>query len=175
MPVSTDKDLWVSWDDYHRAIEALALMVHESGWRFDHVLCLARGGMRPGDMLSRIFDKPLAIMSTSSYKEEGGTIQGRLDMAKYITLPRGELAGRVLLVDDLADSGVTLAAVVERLRGIPAITELRSAVLWNKAVSTYTPDYFVEVLPTSPWIHQPFEEYDGMSIEALVRRHHLND
>jgi hypoxanthine phosphoribosyltransferase len=169
------KHLYISWAEYHQLIERLALNVHASGWQFDQILCLARGGMRPGDMLSRIFDKPLAIMSTSSYKAEGGTIQGRLDMAKYITLPKGELAGRVLLVDDLADSGVTLAAVVERLRGIPAITELRSAVLWTKAVSTYTPDYFVEVLPTSPWIHQPFEEYDGISIETLVRRHGQND
>ena len=169
------KHLYVSYDEYHNLIEKLAIKVHQSGWAFDTILCLARGGMRPGDMLSRIFDKPLAIMSTSSYKAEGGTIQGRLDMAKYITLPKGELAGRVLLVDDLADSGVTLAAVVERLRGIPAITELRSAVLWTKAVSTYTPDYFVEVLPTSPWIHQPFEEYDGISIETLVRRHGQND
>jgi hypoxanthine phosphoribosyltransferase len=110
-------------------------------------------------------------MATSSYRAEAGTIQGRLDMAKYITLPSGELAGRVLLVDDLADSGVTLAAVVERLRGMPSIRELRSAVLWTKAVSTYTPDYFVEKLPTSPWIHQPFEDYDGISIETLAKRH----
>ena len=91
-------------------------------------------------------------------------------MAKYITLPRGELSGRVLLVHDLADSGVTLAAVAERLRGLPAISELRSAVLWTKAISTYTPDYFVEVLPTSPWIHQPFEDYDGIAIETLIKR-----
>ena len=169
------KHLYISWAEYHQLIERLALNVHASNWQFDQILCLARGGMRPGDILSRIFDKPLAIMSTSSYRAEGGTIQGRLDMAKYITLPKGELAGRVLLVDDLADSGATLAAVVERLRGMPSISELRSAVLWTKAVSTYTPDYFVEVLPTSPWIHQPFEEYDGISIETLVRRHGQND
>ncbi|HEX7688421.1 MAG TPA: phosphoribosyltransferase [Burkholderiaceae bacterium] len=165
------KHLYISWDEYHRLIEKLALIVHESGWEFDQILCLARGGMRPGDMLSRIFDKPLAIMATSSYRAEAGTIQGRLDMAKYITLPSGELAGRVLLVDDLSDSGVTLAAVVERLRGMPSIRELRSAVLWTKAVSTYTPDYFVEKLPTSPWIHQPFEDYDGIAIETLAKRH----
>jgi hypoxanthine phosphoribosyltransferase len=164
------KHLYISWGEYHQLIERLALKVHESGWQFDQILCLARGGMRPGDMLSRIFDKPLAIMSTSSYRAEAGTIQGRLDMAKYITLPRGELAGRVLLVDDLADSGVTLAAVADRLRGLPAITELRSAVLWTKAISTYSPDYFVETLPTSPWIHQPFEEYDDITIETLMRR-----
>jgi len=164
------KHLYVSWNEYHTLIERLALRVHQSGWEFDQILCLARGGMRPGDVLSRVFDKPLGIMSTSSYRDEGGTIQGRLDMAKYITLPKGELAGRVLLVDDLSDSGETLKAVVERLRGMPAISELRSAVIWTKSVSTYEPDYFVEVLETSPWIHQPFEEYDSLRPEGLAKK-----
>ena len=165
------KHLYVSWDEYHLLIERLALKVHASGWQFDQILCLARGGMRPGDVLSRVFDKPLGIMSTSSYRADAGTIQGRLDIAKYITLPKGELAGRVLLVDDLADSGETLHAVVERLRGMPAIGELRSAVIWVKAVSTYRPDYYVETLPTSPWIHQPFEEYDALRPEGLARKY----
>lgn len=164
------KHLYVSWDEYHLLIERLALKVAASGWAFDQILCLARGGMRPGDVLSRVFDKPLAIMATSSYRTEGGTIQGRLDVAKYITLPRGELEGRVLLVDDLADSGVTLHAVVERLRGLPAISDLRSAVIWVKGASTYLPDYHVEMLPTSPWIHQPFEEYDTLRPEGLARK-----
>lgn len=164
------KHLYVSWDEYHQMIERLAIQVHRSGWQFDQILCLARGGMRPGDVLSRVFDKPLAIMSTSSYRAEAGTIQGRLDMAKYVTMPRGELAGRILLVDDLADSGETLKAVVDRLRSMPQISQLRSAVIWTKGVSTYTPDYFVEALPSSPWIHQPFEEYDSMRPEALLAR-----
>lgn len=165
------KHLYVSWDQYHLLIERLALKVHASGWAFDQILCLARGGMRPGDVISRIFDRPLAIMSTSSYRDEGGTLQGRLDMATYITMPKGELAGRVLLVDDLADSGVTLKAVVDRLRAMPAITELRSAVIWVKGVSTYAPDYHVTSLPTSPWIYQPFEDYDNLSLEDLIHRH----
>lgn len=164
------KHLYVSWDEYHLLIERLALKVHASGWAFDQILCLARGGMRPGDVLSRVFDKPLAIMSTSSYRAEEGTIQGRLDMAKYITLPKGDLGGRVLLVDDLADTGVTLRAVVDRLRGLPSIAELRSAVVWVKDVSCYTPDYYVERLSTSPWIHQPFEDYDGLGPEGLARK-----
>ena len=154
------KHLYVSWDEYHMLIERLALKVHASGWEFDQILCLARGGMRPGDVLSRVFDKPLAIMSTSSYRADAGTIQGRLDMAKYITL----------LVDDLADSGVTLRAVVDRLRGMPSISELRSAVIWTKGVSSYTPDYYVELLPTSPWIHQPFEEYDDLRPDGLAKK-----
>ena len=88
------KHLYVSYDEYHSLIEKLAIKVHQSGWEFDTILCLARGGMRPGDILSRIFDKPLAIMSTSSYRAQAGTIQGHLDIARYITTPQGEIAGR---------------------------------------------------------------------------------
>lgn len=164
------KHLYVSWDEYHLLIERLALKVHASGWAFDQILCLARGGLRPGDVLSRVFDKPLAIMSTSSYRAGAGTVQGRLDIAETITMPQGQLAGRVLLVDDLADSGVTLKAVVERLRATPAITELRSAVIWTKGVSVFEPDYQVEFLPTSPWIHQPFEDYDALRPDDLKRK-----
>jgi uncharacterized protein len=164
------KHLYVSWDEYHLLIEKLALKVAASGWSFNQILCLARGGMRPGDVLSRVLDKPLAIMSTSSYRDVAGTIQGRLDLAKYITMPRGELGGHVLLVDDLADTGITLQAVVDRLRAMSAIRELRAAVIWVKGQSTYTPDYYVEWLPTSPWIHQPFEEYDNLRPEGLAKK-----
>lgn len=165
------KHLYVSYDEYHNLIEKLAIKVHQSGWEFDTILCLARGGMRPGDVLSRIFDKPLAIMSTSSYRAAAGTVQGHLDIARYITTPQGEIAGRVLLVDDLADSGHTLIAVMELLRNnYKTISELRSAVLWAKALSVFTPDYSVEYLPTNPWIHQPFESYDAMTPQQLMSK-----
>jgi hypoxanthine phosphoribosyltransferase len=165
------KHLYVSYDEYHNLIEKLAIKVHQSGWEFDTILCLARGGMRPGDVLSRVFDKPMAIMSTSSYRAEAGTQQGSLDIARYITTPRGEIAGKVLLVDDLADSGHTLNRVIEQLKNNYApITELRSAVIWTKAVSTFTPDYSVEYLPTNPWIHQPFENYDETRPEHLLAK-----
>ena len=165
------KHLYVSYDEYHNLCEKLAIKVYQSGWEFDTILCLARGGMRPGDILSRIFDKPLAIMSTSSYRAEAGTVQGHLDIARYITTPKGEIAGKVLLVDDLADSGVTLHKVVDLLRNNYApITELRSAVIWTKGLSTFQPDYSVEFLHTNPWIHQPFESYDAMGPDKLLEK-----
>ena len=132
------KHLYVSYDEYHNLIEKLAIKIHQSGWQFDTILCLARGGMRPGDILSRIFDKPLAIMSTSSYRADAGTVQGNLDIARFITTPKGEIAGKVLLVDDLADSGHTLIKVIDQLKNNYApITELRSAVIWTKGVSAF--------------------------------------
>ena len=165
------KHLYVSYDEYHSQIEKLAIQIHQSSWQFDIILCLARGGMRPGDILSRIFDKPLAIMSTSSYRADAGTVQGDLDIARFITTPKGEIAGKVLLVDDLADSGLTLKAVIGQLRSnYRPITELRSAVIWTKGVSTFQPDYSVETLPSNPWIHQPFESYDAMTPAQLLAK-----
>lgn len=169
MPESNDKHLWVDEAQYHRAIEKLALKVHESGWVFDQILCLARGGLRPGDLFSRIFDVPLAILSTSSYREDSGTTQGALDIGKYITMTRGSLSGKVLLIDDLVDSGVTLQKVQSHLKEhFPTVTEVRSAVIWCKACSSVRPDYYVDYLETNPWIHQPFEEYDGLRPHQLA-------
>jgi hypothetical protein len=114
---------------------------------------------------------PLAILATSSYREAAGTRQGRLDIAEFITMTGGGLHGKLLLVDDLVDSGQTLSRVIEHLKQrFPALTEVRTAVLWYKAVSTFKPDYYVQYLPTSPWIHQPFEEYDSLRPHQLAAR-----
>lgn len=164
-------ELRVSWSQYHRDIEELALQVHRSGWQFDHILCLARGGLRPGDVLSRLFNVPLAILSTSSYREEAGSKQGELAIAKHVTMPTGTLAGKVLLVDDLVDSGVTLDKVQKHLReAFPEVTEVRSAVIWYKSRSCMQPDYYLQYLEGNPWIIQPFEEYERVRIEGLAER-----
>jgi len=174
LPASTDRDLWVGWDDYHRLIERLALQIHASGESFDKILCLARGGLRVGDVLSRIFDLPLGILATSSYREAAGTRQGELDIAQFITITRGSLEGRVLLVDDMVDTGLTFNRVREHLRRqFPAIAELRTAVLWWKGHARARPDFYVQKLDTNPWIHQPFEEYDSLrphQLEAWMRK-----
>lgn len=173
-PKNTDTDLWVSWADYNRLIEKLALKVHQSGWKFDQIVCLARGGMRVGDVLSRIFDVPLGILATSSYREAAGMVQGQLDIAKFITITRGTLEGKVLLVDDMVDTGLTFSKVHSHLlEQFPSIEEMRSAVLWWKGHSKVEPNYFVEQLPTNPWIHQPFEGYDSLrphQLEAWIRK-----
>jgi len=164
-------DLHVSWDAYHRLIERLALQVHDSGWSFDAIVCLARGGLRVGDVLSRVFDKPLGVLSTSSYREEAGTRQSTLQIAEHLSSAAPLPGPRWLLVDDLVDSGATLVEVIPVLKARqPQVREIRSAVIWRKGASVVAPDYFVESLPTNPWIHQPFEAYDHLRPDDLRGR-----
>jgi len=174
VPQSTDTDLWIGWKQYHELIEQLALQIHLSGWKFDKIVCLARGGMRVGDVISRIYDVPLGILATSSYREAAGTVQGTLDIAQYITITKGTLDGNVLLVDDMVDTGLTFKKVRDHLRTeFPNIKELRTAVLWWKGHSKIEPDYYIAHLPTNPWIHQPFEDYDSIrphQLEAWLRK-----
>ena len=163
--------LHVTWDQYNTIVERLALRVYESGFAFNQIICIARGGLRVGDVLSRIYEEPLAILSTHSYTAEGGTIRGQLVIAEHMTMTRPRLGERVLLVDDMVDSGHTLEAVHRELpRRFPHIEALKTAVLWWKGASVFKPDYWVEHLPHNPWIHQPFEIYDTLRPDALKAR-----
>ncbi|HEV3020767.1 MAG TPA: phosphoribosyltransferase family protein [Burkholderiaceae bacterium] len=165
------QDLRVNWAQYYRLIEQLALQIHQSGYAFDSLVCLARGGLRVGDVISRIFERPLAVLTVSSYREAAGRQRGSLRIAAAISSIDAQLRGRVLLVDDLADSGETLTGVVQTLRErFTGISELRTAVIWLKGCSQFRPDYFVSHLPDSPWIHQPFEVYDDLRPDELARR-----
>jgi Predicted phosphoribosyltransferases len=163
--------LHVSWAQYHQLIEKLALIIHDSDWRFDQIICIARGGMRIGDVLSRIYDVPLAILAAQSYRADGGTVQSDLIIAEYLSMTTPHLGAHALIVDDMVDSGVTLKKIVEVMpQRYPHIQTIRTAVLWWKACSVIKPDYWVEYLPDNPWICQPFEQYDTLNIEDLHTR-----
>jgi len=169
--MNESSDLWVSWDRYNDLIEKLAVQIHASDWTFDQIICLARGGMRVGDVLSRLYRVPLAILSASSYRENAGRDQGRLDIAPYISMAHGRPSGRVLLVDDMVDTGLTFGKVRGHLLATyPGIKDMRTAVLWWKAHSVVKPDYHAQYLEHNPWIHQPFEDYDRMTLDALKER-----
>jgi len=163
--------LKVTWDDYNTLVERLAWNVYRSGFSFNQIICIARGGLRVGDVLSRIYEVPLAILSTHSYAEGGGTVRGQLIIAEHMTMTSPRLGDRILLVDDMVDSGHTLAAVHDELpKRFPHITALKTAVVWWKACSVFKPDFFVDYLADNPWIHQPFEVYDNLRPEALAAR-----
>lgn len=165
-------DLYVSWSDYHQKIEHLAVQIYQSGWKFNQIVCLARGGLRVGDILSRIYQQPLAILATSSYSGPGQQARGALTFSRHLTMTTENLGTRILLVDDLVDSGITLQQTIPWLKQNSdfVVDEIRSAVLWYKACSVITPDYYVDYLPDNPWIHQPFEHYEQMNLAELTAK-----
>lgn len=165
-------DLYVSWADYHRKIEQLALTIYQSGWKFNQILCLAKGGLRVGDVLARIYDQPLAILATSSYGGTNNQVRGSITFSHDLTMTTANLGSQVLLVDDLVDSGTSLKKSLvwlDRKYGF-YVEEVKTAVLWYKSCSCIAPDYFVDYLEDDPWIHQPFEEYEQMSPADLPAR-----
>ena len=167
---TTTGNLYINWDVYNKTIEELALQIHEDGYEFNQIVCIAKGGLRVGDILARIFDVPFAVMSVESYHGEGAKDeQGQIVFGNSLAKTTPNLGNKVLLVDDLADSGVTLEKCVKWLEHFEGffIDELRTATVWTKGLSTFTPDYFVEFLPNDPWIHQPFEKYETMLVTEL--------
>lgn len=165
-------DLYVSWSEYHYKIEQLAVEIYQSGWEFNQIVCLARGGLRVGDILARIYEKPLAILATSSYSGPGKQERGNLTFSHHLTMTTERLGDRILLVDDLVDSGITLQETIPWLKENTdsPIAEIRSAVVWYKACSVIKPDYYVDYLPDNPWIHQPFEHYEHTSPAELAKK-----
>jgi hypoxanthine phosphoribosyltransferase len=165
-------DLYVSWSEYHRKIEDLAANIYESKWEFDRIVCLARGGLRVGDTLSRIFNKPLAILAASSYSGAEGKVRNAIKFSRDLTMVGDNLGRRILLVDDLVDSGVSLKEAIVWLnhRYGSEIEEIRTAVVWYKACSVAKPDYYVDYLADNPWVHQPFEIYEKMSPADLAAK-----
>lgn len=165
------QDLYVTWSEYHHKIETLAVKVYRSNWQFNQIVCVAKGGLRVGDIFCRLYRKPLAILSASSYGGKDNRDRGSIQFSQHLSTiyPLGD---RILLVDDLVDSGISLQESLNWLetKYSEDITEIRTAVIWYKNSSIKTPDYYVEYLPDNPWIHQPFENYEQTSIAELNRQ-----
>lgn len=155
---------FVDWKEYCNLIKRLSdkitpeLPIHQ----FDQILCLARGGMLLGDALSRIYDLPLSVLFTSSYRI--AEQKGELYIDNQIAKQNNMLGKRILLVDDLVDSGTTLEGVVQYLKEHHQVEYIKTATLWAKTSSVVMPDYCVEYTTSKDWIVQPFEIFEDINI-----------
>ncbi|WP_370261425.1 phosphoribosyltransferase [Limnobacter sp.] len=154
------KKLHVDYLQYHHLIDKVVDQVRQSSFKPDLVLGVSRGGLFLADGLSRSLKCPMAVVAASSYMGPSGTVQGGLQISASIAsvVP---IQGRVLLADDLADSGQTLRQLHTHLQHAhPAISSLKSAVIWVKPSSVFQPDFAAEHLHDDVWIVQPFEVRD---------------
>jgi|TARA_Y100001970_G_C13961434_1_gene713353 hypoxanthine phosphoribosyltransferase len=167
--------LIIDWKEYNLTVEKLAIQIHESGYKPTMLIGIMRGGAPIIDMLSRVFKLKCAYLAVESYSGEGiENQQGELIFSREISSTVQDMGGRLLLCDDLSDTGVTLKRSMNWLynyKPIKKIETIKTAVLWKKKDSTFEPDYCAERLDGNPWIVQPFENYEEIRIEDIIKKH----
>jgi hypothetical protein len=144
---------FVGWGEVSGLARRLARQVAESGYRPDIIVAIGRGGWVP----ARIVADFLGMMDLTSFKIEHYHAT-RKDKVARIRYPlNADIAGRrVLLVDDVADSGDTFAVALDHLRRVGPPAEVRSAALHYKTASPYVPDYSAKKLVRWRWIVYPW-------------------
>lgn len=143
----------ISWQSVCSLSRQLAWQVLASGYRPDLVVAIARGGFVP----ARILCDYLGLADLTSIKVEhyAAGAQKRGPARVKFPLTTDIRARRVLVVDDVNDSGETLAATLAHLQEAgPAA--VKTAVLHSKSVSIFRPDYFVRTVTQWRWILYPW-------------------
>ena len=168
------KKMIVEWEEYKKIVEKLAIEVHKS-YRPTVLIGIMRGAAPIIDILSRILKLPIAYIVIQSYSGKGlEDHQGQLMFAREISsLANNEDFNKVLLIDDLSDTGLTLNKSIEWLRNYGPtkdfIKEVKTACLWKKKSSKFEPDFCPIRLDSDPWIVQPTEHYEELSIDEIVK------
>ena len=167
--------LIISFEEYTKIVEKLAIEIHQK-YNPTVLVGIMRGAAPIIDILSRILKLPIAYIVIQSYSGEGmEDQQGKLMFAREISsLANDKDFNKVLLIDDLSDTGLTLNKSIEWLKNYEPIKnnikEIKTACLWKKKSSSFEPDYCPIKLEEDPWIVQPTEHYEELSIEDIIRK-----
>lgn len=130
----------------------------------DHVIGLSRGGLIPATIIANYLKVRTVIShgyhsyddetQTRDYRNPHGVMyqDGIIDLRKGLTGPN------VLIVDDLCDEGITLAGLVDRIKGKfhEGVINIRTATLCCKTRSCFRPDYIGQEVGDD-WITFPWE------------------
>jgi len=166
------KKLVISFNEYIDIVEKLTIQVYKS-YKPTALIGIMRGAAPIIDILSRILKLPTAYLVIQSYHGKGlEDKQGDLTFARDISsIAKNKDFERILLVDDLSDTGLTLNKSIEWLKKYDPIKdyikEIKTACLWKKKSSTFTPDFCPIMLDSDPWIVQPTEHFEEIRIEDI--------
>ena len=167
--------LIISFEEYTKIVEKLAILIHKN-YKPTVLVGIMRGAAPIIDILSRILKLPIAYIVIQRYSGKGmQDQQGQLMFAREISsLAKDKDFSRVLLIDDLSDTGLTLNKSIEWLKNYAPtknfIQEVKTACLWKKKSSTFEPDFCPVRLDSDPWIVQPTEHYGEISIDEIVKK-----
>ena len=167
--------LIISFNEHIQIVEKLAIQIHKN-YSPTVLVGIMRGAAPIIDILSRILKLPIAYIVIQSYSGKGiEDKQGKLMFAREISsLANNKDFTRVLLIDDLSDTGLTLNKSIEWLKSYGPtkdfIKEVKTACLWKKKSSSFEPDFCPVKLNSDPWIVQPTEHYEELSIEQIIEK-----
>lgn len=146
----------LTWDTFGLACRELAQQVADSGYTPDIIIAVARGGLLPAGALAYALGLKLAdAINVEFYTDVHETLPDPVLLEPLLDVDaiRGK---KLLVVDDVADSGRTLALVLEILQAQGAAA--RSAVLYSKSASVVEPSYVwrrTDEWIVFPWSAQP--------------------
>ena len=170
--------LILDYSQYNEIIETLAIMIHKF-YKPTILIGIMRGAGPIVDILSRILKIPVAYVVVQSYSGDGiENKQGSLKFSEHITsiASKGDFKN-ILLIDDLSDTGNTFKKTIDWLENNDSVKqyihEIKTACLWKKKSSTYTPDFCPVHLTSDPWIVQPNEKYEEIEIQDIIQKHEL--
>ncbi len=146
----------LTWADFGRAGRELAVRIDADGFRPDIILAIARGGLFPAGALGYALDvKNLHVINVEFY----AGVDQRLDMPVVLPpVPKPiDLSGsRVLIADDVADTGATLRLVKDFCAD--HVAEVRCAVIYEKSRSVVKCEYVwrrTDLWIDFPWSTEP--------------------
>jgi hypoxanthine phosphoribosyltransferase len=144
---------FVSWGKITNLVHTLANRIYDSGYQPDIVIAIARGGYVPARLLCDHLD----IYNLTSMRIAHYTRGVDKSEAARLSMPLNtDIRGmRVLLVDDVDDTGDTLQLALEHLNSFnPA--EIRVAVLHHKHISSVVPDFYAQKIISWRWLTYPW-------------------
>ncbi len=156
----------VSWSEVYRLSRRVAMDIIGSRFRPDIIVAIARGGFVPARILAD-FLQVSDLTSLRIVHYGAGAVQVKRTHIRF-PLPIDVSGLRVLLVDDLTDSGETLQAAMEHLLAEYLPAAVQTAVLYYKHKSTFTPDFFAHRSLRWRWIIYPWAVMEDVS--AFIQR-----
>ncbi len=149
----------LSWKRVAGDAKKLSWIIKDSGYDPDIVVAIGRGGYVP----ARILCDYLLINDLTTIKAEHWGTAGTQKKKAVIKFPLGQYIKnkRVLLVDDLTDTGETLEVTLKHLRShSPKV--IRSATLIHKTCSLIVPDYYTRKMTKWRWVIFPWHLWEDL-------------
>jgi hypoxanthine phosphoribosyltransferase len=154
---------YISWSRFSHLCGTLYRRINDSAFRPDMIIAVERGGYPVARLLSDYFD----IMDLVGIKVEHYRGPEKMPRAVIPYPLTADLDGRrLLVVDDVSDSGDTFDAVLPHLRERGRPSELRTAVLHHKQTSSYRPDFHAQRVLEWRWITYPWAVVEDLTVVA---------